>query len=590
MAIDPVTLAVVQNGLKQVVTEMDTTFERAAFNQILSEARDRCDGIFEKDTGEMVAQGDIALPLFIGSLQACTQHVIRETTFAPGDIVILNDPYRGGTHLMDVRLVKPFYYRDELFSILANVGHWPDVGGMVAGGYASGATEIQQEGLRLPPVKLYDRGRLNQDIVEIIMHNLRVPEERIGDLRAQIAAINVGEKRLTALLDKYGADVVAACMTELKARAEKMMRRFIADIPDGVYRGETWLDSDGIDNEPLRVVANMTVAGSDLIFDFSESSPPCRGPVNGVLGTTVASVYIALKHVFPDMPINAGWQKPIHVNIPDTTFLNASYPRPVSGCASEVSQKVIVAVFEAMAQAIPERLWGAPAGSSFNFTLSGYDDRKKQRYVMYQIAGGGHGGSRGNDGLTNGAAPISMSPTTPMEILERNYPLIVEEHALRENSEGAGMHRGGFGVRFRARVLAETASASCMMDRGRFAPQGVLGGGESVCTRVVFNQGGKEFIPPHLTKVTDVQLKRGDGWIVETPGGGGYGSPASRDPAAVLDDWIQERISIERARDVYGVVIDAQAKRVDEAATAALRRQLDPGQGARAPALEPAVG
>src|SRR5262245_35980167 len=303
--IDPVTLVVVQNGLQQIATEMDLTFERAAFSPVISEGFDRSDGIYAKDTGDVIAQGELGLPIFVGVMQFTTRAVIEHVREPrPGDIFIVNDPYCGGTHLMDVKMVKPYFYRGRPWAYLSNTGHWPDTGGAVPGGFSTRATEVQQEGLRLPPVKLFREGTMQEDILSIILANIRVPEERIGDIKAQVAALTVGEKRLTALLDRYGEPTVTACIAELRRRSEQMMRAHIAKIPDGAYAGQAFVDSDGVEPDPLAIRLRLRVDGTDLHFDFSESSPPCRGPLNSVIATTKAAVYLAVKPVLPDVPLN----------------------------------------------------------------------------------------------------------------------------------------------------------------------------------------------------------------------------------------------------------------------------------------------
>ncbi|HWN83475.1 MAG TPA: hydantoinase B/oxoprolinase family protein, partial [Candidatus Udaeobacter sp.] len=307
-AIDPVTLVVVQNGLQQVASEMDLTFERAAFSPVISEGFDRSDGIYARDNGEVIAQGELGLPIFVGVMQFTTRAVIDHVSagaepLRPGDIFIVNDPYCGGTHLMDVKMVKPYFYRGQLWAYLSNTGHWPDTGGSVPGGFSTRATEVQQEGLRLPPVKLFREGVMQPDILSIILANIRVPEERIGDIKAQVAALTVGEKRLTALLDRYGEPTVTACIAELRRRSDRMMRAHIAKIPDGVYSGEAFVDSDGVDPDPLAIRLRIKKEATDLHFDFSQSSGPCRGPLNSVIATTKAAVYLAIKHIFPDVPI-----------------------------------------------------------------------------------------------------------------------------------------------------------------------------------------------------------------------------------------------------------------------------------------------
>ncbi|MGI9386128.1 MAG: hydantoinase B/oxoprolinase family protein, partial [Methyloligellaceae bacterium] len=430
---DPVTLAVIQNGLIQVCNEMDLAFVRAAFSPVISEALDRSDGIYHRETGELIAQGDLGLPVFVGTMQFGTQEVIkRANDIRPGDMYVVNDPYLGGTHLMDVRFVKPFFYKGELFSWLANTGHWPDTGGAVPGGFSANATEVEQEGLRLPPVKLFKEGVMDDEILSIILSNIRIADQRIGDIKAQAAALNVGERRLTVLLDRYGRDTVESAIEELKARAEQQMRAKIATIPDGTYEGEAFVDSDGVVDEPLRIAMKIAKKGTDLTFDMAGSSPPCLGPMNSVIATTKSSIYLAIKHIFPEVPINAGTFAPLNIIEPQGTFLYAEYPRPVSGCAAEVSQRIAESVFSALVRAIPDMLFAAPAGTSGNFALGGHDPESDRSYVMYLISGGGYGGSKDGDGISNGCSTIGISKTTPIEIIEQRYPVFIDEYALHE--------------------------------------------------------------------------------------------------------------------------------------------------------------
>lgn len=572
--IDPVTLVVVQNGLQQVASEMDLTFERAAFSPVISEGFDRSDGIYHRDNGEVIAQGNLGLPIFVGVMQFTTRAVIEHTRdYRPGDIFIVNDPYFGGTHLMDVKMVKPYFYRGRLWAFLSNTGHWPDTGGAVPGGFSTRATEVQQEGLRLPPVKLFREGAMQEDILSIILANIRVPEERIGDVKAQVAALTVGERRLTALLDRYGEATVSACVAELRRRSEQMMRAHIAKIPDGVYTAETFVDSDGVDPEPLAVRLRVRKEGTDLHFDFSESSPPCRGPLNSVIATTRAAVYLAIKHIFPDVPINAGCFEPLHIADPHGTFLYARYPRPVSGCAAEVSQRIAEAVFLALARAIPEELFAAPAGTSGNLTLGGWDPLKERHYIMYVFSGGGYGGSGDGDGLTNGCSTIGISKTQPTEVLEQHYPVLFEQYALRERSGGAGRTRGGFGVDYRIRIRRGEALLSFLMDHGRFGPPGLFGGRDGAPNEVIVRRQDGEYVSPHRSKDEDIRVVAGDLVIVRTPGGGGYGDPLERDPELVLRDVVRGYYTAEDAARDWAVVVRGEPPQLDRAATDALRHQ-----------------
>jgi len=571
--LDPVTLAVVQNGLQQVCNEMDLAFVRAAFSPVISEALDRSDGIYHRDTGELIAQGELGLPVFVGTMQFSTQAVIqRAGGVKPGDVFIVNDPYLGGTHLMDVKFVKPFFYRGRLFAWLANTGHWPDIGGMVPGGFSANATEVEQEGLRLPPVKLYKEGVLDQEILSIILSNIRIADQRIGDIKAQAAALAIGEKRLTALLDRYGDDVVEACIGELKARAAQQMRAKIAGIPDGTYRGEAFVDSDGVVDQPLKIVMTVIKSGERLTFDMSGSSPPCEGPMNSVIATTKSSIYLAIKHIFPEVPINAGTFEPLTVIEPEGTFLYARYPRPVSGCAAEVSQRIAEAVFAALVPAIPDRLFAAPAGTSGNFALGGFDPARNRAYVMYVISGGGYGGSPHGDGISNGCSTIGISKTTPIEVMEQYYPVLFEEYSLHEGSGGAGRHRGGFGVNYKIALRRGEARASMVMDHGRFGPQGAAGGSDGGLNRVSIRRGGKDYVPPHLSKDQDIRIRPGDWVSVSTPGGGGFGDPFTRPPALVARDVTRGYYTIAEAAARFGVVLQTGGA-VDDAGTIALRRR-----------------
>jgi len=553
--IDPVTLAVIQNGLVQVCNEMDLAFCRSAFSPIISEAMDRSDGIYGRDDGALIAQGEFGLPVFVGAMQFSTRAVIeRVGDIRPGDIVAVNDPYLGGTHLMDVKFVKPFFYQGDLFAWLANTGHWPDTGGTVPGGFSARATEVVQEGLRLPPVKLFKEGRLDEEIYRIVLANIRVPDQRIGDIRAQVAALGVGEKRLTALLDRWGRDVVERAIGEFRARAAEQMRAKIALIPDGVWEGRAFVDSDGVVDEPLTIALRVTRRADDTLhFDLSGSSPPCRGPMNSVLATTKSSIYLAMKHIFPEVPINAGTYEPLVIDDPDGTFLYARDPRPVSGCAAEVSQRIAEAVFDALTPAIPERLFAAPAGSSGNFALGGTDPATGQGYVLYQISGGGYGGSLHGDGLTNGCSTIGISKSQPVEVLEQRYPILFEDYSIHEGSGGAGRFRGGFGLNYRVRLLRGTARASMVMDHGRVGPNGALGGGPGGVNRVtIVRKDGSTYTPPHLSKDQDILLEAGDVVAVSTPGGGGFGDPAARDPALIERDLARGYYTAEEIEHLFG--------------------------------------
>ena len=542
MSIDPITLSVIQAGLQQVCDEMDLSFSRAAFSPVIAEANDRSDGIYAAEDGALIAQGAGGLPVFVGTMQYSTRKLIEMIAAGtvakpkPDDIYIVNDPYLGGTHLMDVRFARPFYRNGEIYCWLSNTGHWPDTGGAVPGGFSASATSVEQEGLRLPPVRLFKKGVLDQEIYSIICSNIRVADQRIGDVKAQAAALMVGEDRLNALLDRYGDDVVKAAIAELRVRSDTQMQALIEEIPDGNYSSTAWIDSDGVVNEPLEIRLKIKKTTGHLQFDFSESSPPCMGPMNSVLATTLSSVYLAMRHIFPEVPISAGAFTPLEILQPKGTFLDAEYPRPVSGCAAEVSQRIAEAVFAALVEALPHRVTAAPAGTSGNFALGGFDPETGRDFVMYQLSGGGYGGNADHDGLANGCSTIGISKAPPVEIMEQNFPVLYHRYALREGSGGAGQHRGGLGLDYEVELRRGNARASFVMDHGRFGPQGALGGADGAVNEVEVWREGVKYIPEHLSKEQDIPLQAGDRVRVKTPGGGGYGPALERDLDLIKED------------------------------------------------------
>ncbi|WP_284165486.1 hydantoinase B/oxoprolinase family protein [Frigidibacter sp. SD6-1] len=555
--LDPVTLAVIQAGLQQVCDEMDLSFSRAAFSPVIAEADDRSDGIYDAVDGSLIAQGSRGLPVFVGTMQFSTRHIIERIasglTKPPeeGDIYIVNDPYLGGTHLMDVRFAMPFYRQGEIFCWLSNTGHWPDTGGAVPGGFSASAISAEQEGLRLPPVKLFKKGVLQDELWQVICSNIRVSEQRIGDVKAQAAALLVGAERLTTILDRYGDGTVRAAIAEMRRRAARQMEANLRLIPEGLWTARAHIDSDGVVNEPLTIALAVTRQDGRLTFDFAGTSAPCMGPMNSVRATTFSAVYLAMRHIFPDVPMSAGAFEPFEIVNIEGTFLDAQYPRPVSGCAAEVSQRIAEAVFAALVAALPDRVTAAPAGTSGNFGLGGHDPERGRDYVMYQISGGGYGGNADHDGLSNGCSTIGISKAPPVEIMEQTYPVLYRRYALHEGSGGAGEHRGGFGLDYEIELLRGSARASFVMDHGLTGPQGALGGADGAVNRVEIITPEGTIVPEHLSKAQDIPLNPGDRVRVRTPGGGGYGDPARRDPASVAEDVRLGRYSATDARRLF---------------------------------------
>jgi N-methylhydantoinase B len=578
MTLDPVTLAVLKGRLEQIVDEMDVTLYRSAFNPIIAEARDACHGLYHAETGATLVQGGKGLPIFVGAMAFAVKAVIDKVAgdvqkgcegAAPGDTYLFNDPYDGGTHLNDFRLVRPIFRDGRLFCWLASVGHWLDIGGSVPGGFNARATESFQEGVRIPPVKLIRAGRIDQDIVAILAANSRVPTSNYGDLNGQLNALDLGERRLRGLLDEHGEATIASAFEAFTRRAEALMREAIRAVPDGTYAFEDFLDNDGITDVPLRIVLDLTVAGDAMTLDFSRSSPPCAGPLNIAYSTSVACCYVALKHMFPDVPANAGCLAPITFVIPDTTLLGVKAPKPVGGY-TETILRVIGVVFGALAKAVPERATAGPFGTINALSLAGHRD-DGSRWVMFSFYGGGLGGNPESDGLNHANNPISTATIPPAEILEAAYPVMFTQWALRSDSAGAGRHRGGVGAIYEIEVLAGSgADVFLLGERGKHPPFGVNGGLPAALNRFFWQTGGSEASPPLVSKITDVRIASGGRVRLETPGGGGFGPPSERAPDKVARDVRLDYVSREAARTLYKVVL-TETGEVDLAATSALR-------------------
>ena len=576
MTIDPVTLAVLQGRLEQIADEMDATLFRSAFNPIIAEAHDASHGLYDAETGETLVQGKTGLPVFVGAMSFAVKCVIDHVaaagrTLAPGDTYIFNDPYDGGTHLSDFKLVRPFFRRGRLYCFLASVGHWHDVGGNVPGNYNPVATESFQEGMLIPPVRLFAGGELQDDIVAILQANSRLPTSLYGDLHGQINALELGERRLHALLDEYGDITVAAALGELQARAGGMMSSHIDALPDGTFSATDHLDNDGIVDAPLTLGLDITIDQGRMVLDFTRTAPACAGPVNISRSTAIAACYVALKHVFPDVPANAGVLRPVDFVIPEGSLLAATAPRPVGGY-TETILRVIDLVFVALSEASPG-LTPAPAYGTINaLSLAGHRT-DGSRWVMFSFYGGGHGGHEQGDGLNHGNAPISMATIPPVEILEAAYPVKFTQWALRPDSGGAGRHRGGLGAVYEVELREEAATGSIFGERGRFAPPGVAGGRPAARNRFAIERGGaREEVPSMTSKMTGIELRRGEAVRLETPGGGGYGPTRERPPAHVAEDVRLGYVSRDAALEAYGVVIDDDGA-VDDAATARLREK-----------------
>ena len=553
--IDPITLSVLAGRMEQIADEMDATLFRAAFNPIIAEAHDASHGLYHAVSGDTLVQGKSGLPIFVGVMSFAVKAVIEKAAkdgdLQDGDIYIFNDAHIGGTHLSDMRLVRPYYHAGKLFCYLASVGHWHDVGGAVPGNYNPAATDVFQEAFNLPPVKLARAGKVNQDIIDILMRNTRLPQSAMGDLNGQLGALDLGVKRMDELLDEYGGATITAALEALGHRAEALMRSELTELPDGRWEAEDYLDNDGINDEPLKIKIALEIKSDTMLLDFTGSAPQCAGPVNIALPTAVATAYVAIKHVFPALPANAGVMRPIEVVVPEDSLLAAKFPAPTGGY-TETILRMIDVVFSAFSQAAPERVVANAYGTINALSIAG-KRKNGQPWVMFSFYGGGHGGSIETDGLNHGNAPISTATIPPMEILEAAYPVMFRTWALRPDSAGAGAHRGGLGAIYEIEVLEENgAEAFLFGERGSFAPKGIAGGGDAALNVFQYEQDDGWHSPPLTSKMRGINLKAGQAVRLQTPGGGGYGKADERSHAAIARDVARGLVSDVEADAVYG--------------------------------------
>ncbi|SIR09102.1 N-methylhydantoinase B [Bosea sp. TND4EK4] len=554
---DPVTLAVVRGALEQIADEMDLHLIRAALSPIISETNDCAHGLYDPVTGETIAQGGYGLPMFLANMQFTVQRLIpiaeQAGGFRPGDIWITNDPYLSGTHLNDVILVAPHFVDGKLFALFANTGHWMDMGGSVPGGWAPTAREIHQEGMIIPPLRLYEEGRRNDAVVAMITANVRLPQQLLGDLAAMTNVFALGRRGLDDLVARYGVATLKDCIDEMMRRSEAEMRSYIAEIPDGTYAITDYFDNDGVVDEPLAVTLVITVEGSDLVFDFTGTSGAATGPMNISDATTRSLCFVALKHIFPEVPVNGGAFRPTRFVIPRRCILAAEYPSAVGG-TTDVTQRIVDVVFGALAQAIPDQTPAAPFGTTGVATVSGRHPDTGKYFVAVYPYPGGYGASRDSDGLINGTPPGSMAKFMSVEMSEHRYPVRFGHYAIREGSGGAGRHRGGCGSDYAIETLTDTV-ISILGDRVDHAPFGVQGGGPAATNSVVLTTGGRSWVPPMRSKAEKIPFAAGDSFHLGSPGGGGFGDPLERDLAAVETDLNAGLIDKAAAEAVYGVAI-----------------------------------
>ena len=575
--IDPITLEVVRNKLDAIADEMEMTLLKSSHSAVVKEALDASAAIFDAQ-GKQIAQA-AASPIHLGMIIPAVDRFVAKfplDSMRDGDVFVLNDPFDGGTHLPDIVMTMPVLAAGRLVAMVTAITHHQDMGGRSPGSTPVDSTEIYQEGLRIPPMKLYDAGRVNETLLDIIRRNVRIPDVVIGDLFGQLAACHVGKLGVLSLAERLGVEALAANMNELLERAERLTRSAIDEIPDGSYHFVDYLDNDGIDLDRLvRIEATVTVSGSELTVDFTGSDAQVAGPINCVLASTLSAVYYVLKVVIGgDVPNNAGCYRPIHLVLPEGSVVNARSPAAVNS-RSVVVRRIVDCMLGALNKALPGKLPAASNGHPLVMSIGGIDPADGRPYVTAEIAAGGMGGRPTKDGLESIQTDTSNAQNIPAEALELEFPIRVSYWRLRADSGGAGRFRGGLGFEKGFEVLRGTARVSHRGERHRTAPWGLFGGGPGASSRSVLRRRGEAEV--QIPSKLEFTLDPGDALEVWTTGGGGYGDPLERDPDLVLADVLDRKVSEAAARAAYGVVLAGRA--VEAAKTDALREDLKNARG-----------
>jgi N-methylhydantoinase B len=540
---DRITLDVIGAALLAIAEEMGEALIKSSYSTNIKERQDCSTALFDV-RGEVVAQAE-HIPMHLGSLIMIVREILRRYPLAElrdGDVFVGNDPYTGGsTHLPDITVASPVFVDGAPIGFVANIAHHAD-------GSGRETHSIWDEGLRIPPIRIAEGGRLREDVMELILLNFRLPRERRGDFRAQFAANRLGAARLEELVRRYGRPTCAAAMDKLLAYGERKIRAAIRGIPDGVYPFEDWMDDNGVGGPPVPLRVRVTVAEDRIALDFAGTGPQVPGDVNVVYLALVATVYYVLKAVLdPDIPANAGFYRAIEITAPEGSLVNARPPAPVAW-RTQTCQRIADLVVGALAPALPARVMAGTNGANSAWVFSGTNPVTGQYYVYLETIGGGSGARAAKDGLDGVQVHVTNTSNLPVECLEMEYPLFVEEYALVPGSGGAGRFRGGLGIRRTVRVVGHEATFLGTLERQRVAPFGLLGGGEGGRGALRLNAeapDGRDL----GSKIAGLRLRPGDTVTIVTPGAGGYGPPAERDPNLAARDVRDGKVTDHQGDD-----------------------------------------
>ena len=550
--LDPISLQVMRHTFQSIAEEMGAALIRTALSTNIKDRRD-CSTALYTPSGDLVAQAE-HIPLHLGLMVSVVKKVlsvIPVENMEPGDAIITNDPYVSGSHLPDVCMLSPVFLEGRCLAILANLAHHVDLGGMVPGSMPTTSSEIFQEGLRIPPLKLVERGRPDRKVTALIANNVRTPYETSGDFLAQMAANNVGRERFCEVVSRQGPDRVAHAMDAIIRYAERRMRSSIAEIPTGTVTFEDALEGDGLSDESIPIRTTLQVQGDTMRVDFTGTAPQARGSVNATRAVTLACVYFAVKSVVdPGLPSCEGACRPLDVITPPGSLVNPRFPAPVSNANINTAQRITDVVLGALAQLVPQRVPAASTGSMTNFTVGGLDPRTGAYYSHVETYGGGQGALHDLDGMDGVHTNMTNTRNAPVEVMETACPLRVERYSLVPDSGGAGRHRGGTGILRDITILAEDTTFTLGMERRRARPWGLCGGGPGgpSDSYLVHPDGARERLPTKVTRT----VPAGTRIVFSSAGGGGYGPPGDRDTTKQQGDIREGLVTAQAAAREYG--------------------------------------
>jgi N-methylhydantoinase B len=551
--VDPITFEVVNNALVGVAEQMAATILRTSYSTVIREMLDYSTAVFDLE-GRIIAQS-CRIPIHLNSMSRSLRTTLQETfpleEWQAGDIIVTNDPYKGGQHLPDVQTFLPVFVGDTIVAICGTLGHHLDIGGMRPGSYAGDAVEIYQEGLRIPPIKLFEKGKLNERLFAVIAANIRQPETTLGDLRAQSAALEIGRDGVLKLIERYGVDTLRACMEEATSASEARLRAKLRELPDGTYEGAYYVDDDGVTDKPIKIVTTVTIKDDSIHVDFTGTDAQSRSPINATISSCESATYFAILAILdPTIPANYGVYEPIIITAPEGSVVNAMPPAPVVG-RNAITHTIVNSLMMALSKVVPERITAAYYGMSNVYILAGDGAGDRPSWIFFDIEVGGGGGRQTKDGLDCYSQGIHNLANTPIEMVEATYPLRFRRYEFLPDTGGVGQYRGGLGVRRDIEFIDEVGSLNTQFDKFKIAPFGLFGGGDGATGRLILNPDGLK--PTELaSKTVDCKLKRGDVISMRTQGGGAYGPPDRRDPKAIARDLREEKITPQAARKGYG--------------------------------------